>query len=184
VPCSVDKCRLSWPRTARAVTLGVRSASYVRVQGTQTHTHCSATACSAIEHMFVTLRALAHRRSCFLTRHCPVSSSTAVPGRELPTCGARDSGPTSGWRLVLFWGGVTQSVRHVGHCLNYCYQCWVTYECGAFGRMTIGRGNLSTQRKPAPVLLCPQQIQYNIRSNPGPRGRKRSTALRECKGSC
>jgi hypothetical protein len=29
---------------------------------------------------------------------------------------------------------------------------------GEFGGMMIGRGNRSTQRKPAPALLCPPQI--------------------------
>jgi hypothetical protein len=31
-------------------------------------------------------------------------------------------------------------------------------ECGAVGGMRIGRGNRSTQRKPASVQLCPSQI--------------------------
>jgi hypothetical protein len=31
-------------------------------------------------------------------------------------------------------------------------------DCGAFGGMKIGRGNRSTQRKPAPAPLCPPQI--------------------------
>jgi hypothetical protein len=36
------------------------------------------------------------------------------------------------------------------------YQPWMIDddECGAFSGMRIGRGNRSTQRKPAPVLLC------------------------------
>jgi hypothetical protein len=34
-------------------------------------------------------------------------------------------------------------------------------ECGAVG-MRIGRGNRSTQRKPAPVPLCPPQIPHNL----------------------
>jgi hypothetical protein len=33
--------------------------------------------------------------------------------------------------------------------------------CGAIGRMMIGRGNRSTQRKPSPVPLCPPQIPYD-----------------------
>jgi hypothetical protein len=28
-------------------------------------------------------------------------------------------------------------------------------DCGAIGRMKIGRGNWSTWREPAPVTLCP-----------------------------
>jgi hypothetical protein len=35
-------------------------------------------------------------------------------------------------------------------------------ECGVVGRMTIGRGNRSTRRKPAPVPLCPPQIPYDL----------------------
>jgi hypothetical protein len=33
--------------------------------------------------------------------------------------------------------------------------------CGAVGA-TIGRGNRSIRRKPAPVLLCPPQIPYDL----------------------
>jgi hypothetical protein len=35
-------------------------------------------------------------------------------------------------------------------------------ECGAVGGMKIGRGNLSTIRKPAPVPLCPPQIPHEL----------------------
>jgi hypothetical protein len=31
-------------------------------------------------------------------------------------------------------------------------------DCGAIGGMKIGRGNRSTQRKPAPAPLCPPQV--------------------------
>jgi hypothetical protein len=34
-------------------------------------------------------------------------------------------------------------------------------ECGAVGGMTIGRGNRSTWRKPAPAPLCPPQIPHD-----------------------
>jgi hypothetical protein len=33
---------------------------------------------------------------------------------------------------------------------------------GAAGGMRIGRGNRSTQRKPAPVPLCPPQIPHDL----------------------
>jgi hypothetical protein len=33
------------------------------------------------------------------------------------------------------------------------------YEDGEFGGMMIGRGNRSIHRKPAPVPLCPSQLQ-------------------------
>jgi hypothetical protein len=47
-------------------------------------------------------------------------------------------------------------------------------ECEAFGGMRIGRGNRSTRRKSAPVLLCPQ-IPYGLGSNPGRSGGKPAT---------
>jgi hypothetical protein len=34
-------------------------------------------------------------------------------------------------------------------------------DCGEIGGMKIGRGNQSTQRKPAPVPLCPPQIPHD-----------------------
>jgi hypothetical protein len=34
-------------------------------------------------------------------------------------------------------------------------------ECGAFGGMTIDRGNRNTRRKPAPAPLCPPQIPHD-----------------------
>jgi hypothetical protein len=33
-------------------------------------------------------------------------------------------------------------------------------DCGEIGGMNIGRGNLSTRRKPAPAPLCPPQISH------------------------
>jgi hypothetical protein len=33
-------------------------------------------------------------------------------------------------------------------------------DCGAIGEIKIGRGNRSTQRKPAPSPLCPPQIPH------------------------
>jgi hypothetical protein len=35
-------------------------------------------------------------------------------------------------------------------------------ECRAVGGMRIGRGNRSTLRKPAQVLLCPPQIPHDL----------------------
>jgi hypothetical protein len=35
-------------------------------------------------------------------------------------------------------------------------------ECGAASGMITGRGNRSTRRKPAPVPLCPPQIQHDL----------------------
>jgi hypothetical protein len=36
------------------------------------------------------------------------------------------------------------------------------YEDGEFGGMMVGKGNRSTQRKPAPVPLCPPQIPHDL----------------------
>jgi hypothetical protein len=46
---------------------------------------------------------------------------------------------------------------------------------GAIGGMSIGRGNRSTRRKPAPMPLCPPQIPHDLGSNPGRRGWKPAT---------
>jgi hypothetical protein len=53
--------------------------------------------------------------------------------------------------------------------------CWPTvptpgdYENGEFGGMMISKGNRSTQRKPAPVPLCPPQIPHDLtKREPGP----------------
>jgi hypothetical protein len=52
----------------------------------------------------------------------------------------------------LYSGGWNpRSTRHCGHCAS---PGW--YDDGEIGGM-IGRGNRSTQRKPAPVPLCPPQ---------------------------
>jgi hypothetical protein len=45
------------------------------------------------------------------------------------------------------------------------------YDDGEIGGMMIGRGNRSTRRKPAPVLLCPSQIPHACPdANPDRRG--------------
>jgi hypothetical protein len=38
------------------------------------------------------------------------------------------------------------------------------YDDGEFGEMTIGRGNRSTRRRPAPVPLCPPQTAHDARA--------------------
>jgi hypothetical protein len=48
-------------------------------------------------------------------------------------------------------------------------------EYGAFGGMRIGRVNRITQRKPAPVPLCPPKVPHDLRSKPGRRGGKPAT---------
>jgi hypothetical protein len=43
------------------------------------------------------------------------------------------------------------------------------YEDGDFGEMMIGKGNRSTQRKPAPVPLCSPHIPHDLSGRePGP----------------
>jgi hypothetical protein len=52
-------------------------------------------------------------------------------------------------------------------------------DCGAVGRMRIGRGNRSTRRKPAPVALRPQQIPHDLTQaqiRVAPVGNKRLTS--------
>jgi hypothetical protein len=50
------------------------------------------------------------------------------------------------------------------------------YDDGEIGRMMIGRGNLSTPRKHAPVPLCPPQTAHACPDgNPGRRGGKPAT---------
>jgi hypothetical protein len=48
-------------------------------------------------------------------------------------------------------------------------------EYEAIGGMRIGGEKRSTRRKPAPVPLCPPQIQHDLGSNPGRRGGKPAT---------
>jgi hypothetical protein len=46
--------------------------------------------------------------------------------------------------------------------IGVLYQPQMMDEYGAFEGMRIGRGNLSTRRKPAPVPLCQPQIPYDL----------------------
>jgi hypothetical protein len=45
--------------------------------------------------------------------------------------------------------------------IGLLYPPWMIDEYDAVGRMRIGRGNGSIPRKPAPVPLCPPQIQHD-----------------------
>jgi hypothetical protein len=57
----------------------------------------------------------------------------------------------------------TVSTSYMGHYLAYCTSSGChDDERGAVGGMRIGRGNQSTQRKPAPVPFCPPQIPYDL----------------------
>jgi hypothetical protein len=63
--------------------------------------------------------------------------------------------------LAVWWGWA-----HLVHWqlfgLLYRPQMMHDDERGAVGGMRIGRGNGSTQRKPAPVPLCPSQIPHDL----------------------
>jgi hypothetical protein len=56
--------------------------------------------------------------------------------------------------FLVGWDWVHVTLRSL---LAYC----TIGDCGAIGRMRIGRGNWSTWRKPAPAPLCPPQIHHD-----------------------
>jgi hypothetical protein len=60
---------------------------------------------------------------------------------------------------LVSWGGV-RLMSPLG--LLYQPRMIDDDECGAVGGMRIGRGNWSTQRKPAPVPLCTPQITHGL----------------------
>jgi hypothetical protein len=46
--------------------------------------------------------------------------------------------------------------------IGLLYQPWMVDKYGAIGGMRIGRGKLSTRRKPAPVPLCPPPTSHDL----------------------
>jgi hypothetical protein len=62
----------------------------------------------------------------------------------------------SGMRLIVSPLGTAATTG-----LLYQPQMICDGDCGAVSGMRIGRGNRSTQRKPAPAPLCPSQIQHD-----------------------
>jgi hypothetical protein len=75
--------------------------------------------------------------------------------------------------LLLLVGYVSKSLGTAATSgLLYKPQMIDEDDCGAIGRMKIGRGNQSTRRKPAPAPLCPPQISHDQTRarNPGRRG--------------
>jgi hypothetical protein len=65
--------------------------------------------------------------------------------------------------ILFFLRGQTESTWYCGHSLAYCTSpgwWWWWWWCGAIGGMRIGRGDIIILRKPAPVSLCPPQIQH------------------------
>jgi hypothetical protein len=65
--------------------------------------------------------------------------------------------------FFLFWGGVEPSPLLLRPLFGLLYQPRMVDddECGTIGEMH-GRGNRSTRRKPAAVLLYPPQILYDM----------------------
>jgi hypothetical protein len=59
--------------------------------------------------------------------------------------------------IIILWGGTKSLGTAATFCLLYKPQMIDEGDCGAIGGMKIGRGNRSTQRKPAPAPLCPPQ---------------------------
>jgi hypothetical protein len=76
---------------------------------------------------------------------------------------------------VLEWG---VRLSPFGTSANICllYQPrMIDDECGINGGLRIGKGNRSTRRKSAPVLLCAPQIPHDLTSNPDRRRGKPAT---------
>jgi hypothetical protein len=76
--------------------------------------------------------------------------------------------------MNLILSGVRLSPLDTAATVGLLYRPQMIYDgdCGANGGMKIGRGNRSTQRKPAPVPLCSPQIPYDLT-----RARARAAAL-------
>jgi hypothetical protein len=58
------------------------------------------------------------------------------------------------------WSEAVHLVRRP--LIGLLYHRLMVDEYGAFGRMRIGKGNWSAQRKPALVPLCPPQIPHDF----------------------
>jgi hypothetical protein len=63
--------------------------------------------------------------------------------------------------FFILWGGTKSLGTAATSGLLYKPQMIDEDNCGAIGGMEIGRGNRSTQRKPAPAPLCPSQIPHD-----------------------
>jgi hypothetical protein len=65
--------------------------------------------------------------------------------------------------IIIILSGMKLSPLGTAATIGLLYQPQVVDDgdCGAIGGMKIGRGNRSTQRKPASVSLCPQQIPHD-----------------------
>jgi hypothetical protein len=65
--------------------------------------------------------------------------------------------------IIIILSGLRLSPRGTAATINLLYQPLMIDDgdCGAIGGMKIGRGNLSTRRKPAPAPLCRPQIPHD-----------------------
>jgi hypothetical protein len=65
--------------------------------------------------------------------------------------------------FLVSLGGVRLSPLGTSATVGLLYQPqMIDEEYGAVGGLRIGRGNRSTQRKPAPMPLCPPQIPHDL----------------------
>jgi hypothetical protein len=83
--------------------------------------------------------------------------------------------------IIIIVSGVRLSPLHTVATTGLLYQSQMMDDgdCGEIGGMKIGRGNRSTQRKPAPAPLCPPQIphdQTRARTRAAAVGNQRLTA--------
>jgi hypothetical protein len=81
--------------------------------------------------------------------------------------------------IIIIISGVGLSPLGTAATSDLLYKPQMIYEgdCGAIGVMKIGRGNRSTQRKPAPAPFCPPQIPHDQT-----RPRTRAVAVGLCDG--
>jgi hypothetical protein len=79
--------------------------------------------------------------------------------------------------FYYWWGGTNSLGTAATSGLLYIPQMIDEDDCGGIGGIKIGRGNLSTRRKPAPAPLCPPQIPHDQTRarTPGRRGGKPAT---------
>jgi hypothetical protein len=78
-------------------------------------------------------------------------------------CTAVDCMVFSFFFFFISLGGVRLSPLGTSATVGLLYQPrMIDDDYGAVGGMRIGRGNRSTQRKPAPVPLCPPQIPHDL----------------------
>jgi hypothetical protein len=88
----------------------------------------------------------------------------------------------------LLWGETVSPLGTSATIVGLYYQPrMIDDQCGAVGGMRIGRGDRSTRRKPAPVLLCPPQIIHDLnwaRTRAAAVGSRRPTAWAMARPKC